>query len=153
MLTKTISKSVSKRLAVQKPKKRKTKTIRGLVEDAAVLLQKIRRIESADANGYCPCSSCGKVYHWTELQGGHYVPRTKTATKLEEHNINPLCASCNCFRAEEARCPYSIWMIETYGYPYVKWLEAESKKEKKWSRPELMELINSYRERLRALEG
>jgi hypothetical protein len=134
-------------------KKRKQKTIAGLVEQAAVLLQKIRRIESADENGYCPCSSCGKVYHWKEIHGGHYIPRTKSATKLEEWNINPLCVSCNTYRAEEARCPYSIWMIETYGYQYVKWLESESRKEKKWSRPELLELIESYKSRLSGVEG
>jgi hypothetical protein len=139
-------------LTKTKTRKRKAKSIRGLVEDAAVLLQKIRRIECADEQGYCPCSACGKVYHWTELQGGHYVPRTKTATKLEEHNINPLCVSCNKFRAEEARCPYSIWMIETYGYQYVKWLEAESRKEKKWLRADVELLIEGYKERLKALE-
>lgn len=137
-----------------KPRKRKAKqkTIAGLLDEAAVLLQKIRRIESADEAGYCPCSACGKVYHWKELQGGHYVPRTKTATKIEENNINPLCVSCNKFRAEEARCPYSIWMIETYGYEYVKWLEAESKKEIKYNRVDLEEIISGYRERLRGLE-
>jgi hypothetical protein len=138
-------------LTKTKPKKRKQKTIAGLVEQAAELLQKIRRIESADEDGYCNCCSCGKRYHWKELQGGHYIPRGKSATKLEEHNINPQCVSCNHFHKESAKCGYAIWMIETYGYQYVKWLEAESKKEKKWSRPELMELIDSYRERLRGL--
>src|SRR5690606_6040437 len=112
------------------------------------LLQKIRRIELADDKGYCRCCACGKAYHWKEMQGGHYVPRTKTATKLVEYNINPLCVSCNKYRAEEARCPYSIWMIETYGYEYVKWLEAESRKEKKYTRPEIEEIISQYKQRL-----
>jgi len=134
-------------------RKRKQKSIAGLVEDAAVLLQKIRRMESADEFGMCVCCSCGKRQHWKEMQGGHYIPRGKTATKLEEHNINPQCVSCNHFHKESAKCQYAIWMIETYGYQYVKWLEAESRKEKKWSRPELMELIESYKQRLKGLEG
>ena len=86
------------------------------------------------------------------MQGGHYIPRGKTATKLEEHNINPQCVSCNHFHKESAKCQYAIWMIETYGYPYVKWLEAESRKEKKWLRVEVEELIESYKERLRGLD-
>lgn len=153
-----ISKSVSKRLAHQKVKpirsnkRGKKKTIAGLVEQAAELLQKIRRIESADEQGYCACASCGKRAHWKEMQGGHYIPRGKTATKLEEHNINPQCVSCNHFHKESAKCQYAIWMIETYGYPYVKWLEAESRKEKKWLRVEVEELIESYKERLRGLD-
>ena len=39
-------------------KKKKKKTIAALVEDAAKLLQKIRRLEEADDNGYCRCVSC-----------------------------------------------------------------------------------------------
>ncbi len=132
----------------RKRKAPKQKTIAGLLEDAAVLLQKIRRIESADEFGMCACCSCGKRYHWKEMQGGHYIPRGKTATKIEEHNINPQCVSCNHFHKESAKCGYAIWMIETYGYNYVKWLEAESRKEKKYSRPELEEIIAGYKARL-----
>ena len=130
----------------------KKTTIAGLVEKAAVLLQKIRRLEEADENGYCRCVSCGKVEHYKDMDGGHYIPRTRTATKLVEHNINPQCKGCNGFRKEEAKCGYAIWMIETYGYEYVKWLEAESKKQKKWFRPEVEELIESYKARLKELE-
>lgn len=142
-------------MSLVKPKprnKRKQKSIAGLIEDAATLLQKIRRIESADEFGMCACCSCGKRQHWKEMQGGHYIPRGKTATKLEEHNINPQCVSCNHFHKETAKCQYAIWMIETYGYTYVKWLEAESRKEKKWSRPEILELIEGFKERLKQLE-
>jgi hypothetical protein len=131
--------------------KKKTKSIATLLNDAAGLLQRIRRIESADENGMCACVSCGKVDHWRNLQGGHYMPRGKSATKLEEHNINPQCVSCNHFHKESAKCQYAIWMIETYGYQYVKWLEAESRKEKKWLRVEVEELIESYKQRLKEL--
>lgn len=135
------------------PKKKKKKTIAALVEDAAKLLQKIRRLEEADDNGYCRCVSCGKAYHWKELDGGHYVPRTKTATKLVEHNINPQCKSCNCYRKEEAKCRYAIYMIDTYGYEYVKWLNEESGKERKYYRGELEDLIIEYKKRVKELES
>lgn len=137
---------------MQKTKPKKKKTIAGLVEQAAELLQKIRRIEEADEDGYCTCVSCGKRDHWKSLQGGHYVPRGKTATKLVEQNINPQCVSCNHFHKEQAKCSYAIWMIETYGYDYVKWLEEESKKEKKYSRPEIMDIIAEFKQRLKRLE-
>lgn len=151
MLTKPISKSVAKRLAIQKPKK-KRKTIARLLEDAAELLQKIRRIEESDENGYCKCASCGKVDHYKNMDGGHYIPRSKTAVKINETNIHPQCRNCNHFRKEEARCPYSIFMIETYGYEYVKWLEAESRKEKKYTRGELEEIIIGFKARLKEIE-
>lgn len=143
----------SKLKVTRRKSKPKRKTIAGLVEEAAALLQRIRRLEEADENGNCRCVSCGTVGYWKMLQGGHYIPRGKTATKLVEHNINPQCVSCNHFRKEEAKCRYAIWMIETYGYEYVKWLEAESRKEKKYTRPEIEEIICQFKQRLKELEA
>lgn len=138
---------------IRSKKKAKRKTIARLVDDAAILLQKIRRIESSDENGYCKCVTCGKVEHYKEMHGGHYIPRAKTATKLHELNIHPQCVSCNKYRAEEAKCWYATYMIETYGYEFVKWLQAESRKEKKYTRPEIEEIISQFKQRLKELEA
>jgi hypothetical protein len=62
------------RRSVRKAKK-KTKTVHQLIEKAAELLQKIRRLEEADENGYCKCVSTGEKRHWKEMQGGHWIPR------------------------------------------------------------------------------
>ncbi len=139
-------------LTKTRPMRRKKKTIARLVDDAAVLLQKIRRMESADENGYCRCVTCGKVEHYKNMDGGHYIPRTKTATKLERYNINVQCKSCNMYRKEESKCKYSIYMIETYGYDYVKWLNDESKKVKKWVRSEVEDIIQRFKAELKELE-
>lgn len=131
----------------------KKKTIARLVDDAAVLLQKIRRIESSDENGQCVCVACGKWDHYKNMHGGHYIPRTKTATKLNEFNIHPLCVSCNTYRAEESKCRYAIFMIETYGYNFVKALEEESRQVKKYTRTEIEGVIKDFKQRLKELEA
>lgn len=146
---KIISKSLSKRMAVQKPKRKaKRKSIAGLVEDAATLLQKIRRIESADGNGYCACVSCGAIDHYKNMDGGHWIPRTKTATKLHPKNIHPQCKSCNHFRKAEAAVTYSQYMYRTYGTEFCDHLITLSKLTAKHTRPALMEMIETFKIRL-----
>lgn len=131
---------------------KKPKTIARLLDDAAVLLQRIRKIESADENGYCTCVSCGKKDHWKNMEGGHWIPRTKTATKIVPENINPQCHSCNHFRKEEAAPPYSLWMEETYGHDFCKALVEQSKQVVKRSRVDLENTIQEFKERLKELE-
>ena len=44
-------------------------------------------------------------------------------------------------------------MIDTYGYEYVKWLNEESRKEKKYYRGEVEDLIIEYKKRVKELES
>lgn len=59
--------------------------------------QKLRRMEEANVDGYVECISCGKVMHWKEAQGGHYIPRANRATEMEHDNVWPQCQRCNGF--------------------------------------------------------
>ena len=38
-------------------------------------LQKLVRLKAADDNGYCECVTCGKIAKYTEMDGGHYIPK------------------------------------------------------------------------------
>ena len=66
-----------------------------LRERALALFQKLRRIEEANEDGYVYCISCGKLMHWKEAQGGHYIPRANRATELGHDNVWPQCQQCN----------------------------------------------------------
>ena len=52
------------------------KTLRKVVDDCAVLLQKLRRLESADEDGLCTSITCGKGGPWKTFDGGHWISRT-----------------------------------------------------------------------------
>lgn len=66
------------------------------LNEVATVLQRLRRLEEAGDDGYCACVTCGVVRKWNDgIQGGHYITRTCTSTKLEESNIWPQCAICN----------------------------------------------------------
>lgn len=124
----------------------KKKTIAGLVDEAAVILQRIVRKKAADEQGYCRCVTCGAVKHWKEMHGGHFIPRTHTVHKLLEENIHPQCPSCNTFRAESAKVAYSLYMIDTYGEDFVRQLEESKREVRRYGRQEIMEKIAELKE-------
>lgn len=128
----------------------KKKTIAGLADECAVLLQKLVRMKAADSNGYCQCVTCGVKKHWKEIQGGHFIERGRLATKLMEENIHPQCPGCNCFKMKTASgvLDYRRYMVETYGADFVEELEQISKQTKKYNRPELEDLKAELKQRI-----
>jgi len=131
---------------------KKTKTIARLLDDAAVLLQKIVRLKASDKNGICVCSSCGKKGHYKKMHGGHFIPRGKTATKIVEENIHPLCIDCNKYHAEEAKIGYTFYMEDMYGKDFTRELHRQSRQIKKYKRKELEGIIKEFREQIKELE-
>ena len=128
------------------------KSIGKLVDEAATLLQRIVRMKAAVHMGceFINCVSCGKVVHWKEAQGGHYVSRGAAATKLMEENIHPQCKQCNGPRGGNM-VGYTVYMIDTYGPDFIKELELKRRGGHKWSRPDLLEQIAELKEREKQL--
>lgn len=61
-------------------------------------VQKLRRLEEAlPSSGLCRCISCGRLYPWNQMDGGHFIPRTIKITELDKQNIWPQCKHCNGF--------------------------------------------------------
>ena len=46
-----------------------------IIDDCAVLMQKLVRLKAADHNGFCKCVTCGIVKHWSVMQGAHFIER------------------------------------------------------------------------------
>ena len=134
---------------------RKPKTIARLLDDCAVVLQKIVRMKAAvhAKSAYIRCVTCGKVDHWKSMQGGHYISRTWTALKILEENIHPLCVSCNCYRPERIADDYHLYMVDTYGYEFVQELNATKRTTVKRSRAALAEELALLKAQAKELEA
>lgn len=119
----------------------KPKTSAKLLDECAVHLQKIVRMKAALHKGsqLIECITCGNTHHWKEMHGAHFIPRGKAIHKIREENIHPSCVSCNTFRAEAAKVPYTFYMIDMYGEEFVRELEATKNNVCKRSKAELME--------------
>ena len=133
---------------------RKPKTLPKLTDECAVLLQKIVRMKAALylKSPYIQCVTCGKIDHWKAMQGGHFISRTWTATKILEENIHPQCISCNGFRPERIADDYFRFMVDTYGYEFVEEMIDAKRQPLKRTRAELMEPLARLKEQAKQLE-
>ena len=115
--------SRSKKPSANHQNKPKKKPIpRNIRQRCLTAMQKLRRLEEANDDGYVRCISCGKVMHWKEAQGGHYIRRTCQATELEKDNIWPQCPQCNCQRNGNP-IPYRYNLVRMIGAERVQRLE------------------------------
>jgi len=75
-----------------------------------------RWVRARDARGglYAICFTCGKPYEAMKMQAGHWLPRHKTGTFLDAHNVHAQCVGCNMYgRGQIAE--YANALIERYG--------------------------------------
>ena len=91
-----------------------------------------------------PCISCGSNL---ANQAGHYFPvKGFSSLRFNEWNVNLQCASCNMYKHGN-QAMYRIGLVQRIGEQKVIDLErqAVNNRIKKWTRPELYELINTYK--------
>ena len=128
---------------------KKPKSIAKLTEVAATELQLLVRLKASDDNGYCSCVTCGVTRHYKDsMQGGHFIGRKWTATRLLEENVHVQCSNCNGPQ-RGAPIPYTLYMEDTYGREFVDELLVKKHQTKKYSRIEIMDLIADLRQRVR----
>ena len=99
-----------------------------------------------------PCISCGQV---KPLQAGHYFPtQGYDGLRFNEFNVNGECAGCNCFD-ESHLIGYGIRLNEKIGLDKYNALVERASDYKingyKWSRTELIELIEVYKRKLHGI--
>lgn len=120
------------------------------IEYVAIRAQRYVRLKAADDNGYCNCiDGCGGREFWSNMQGGHFFPRTKKATILLEENIHPQMPGCNKRMGHgdtSITLDYRRAMIEMYGIEFLNELEVLSKTVKKFTNDELFEELKKFEE-------
>jgi len=136
--------------------KKKPKSIAKIVEAAAVRLQLYVRIKASDDNGYVSCVTCGVTRHYLDrMQGGHFIPRGRIATKLEEENINTQCDTCNgpCgMTAAGNPIAYTKYMQDMRGQKWIDDIIIRSQQIKKYTRQEVAEFMAEINEKIRIQE-
>jgi len=133
----------------------KSKTIAKIVDDAAVLLQKLVRLKAADDNGYCTCVTCGVKKIWNGgMQGGHFIDRRHKVTKIMEENIHPQCDYCNSKFSNQGfiKGNYTIYMQDMYGHDFVADLLGTKGQTKKFYRDEVLEIMKDFKAQIKLEE-
>ena len=118
-------------------------------------IQKLARISAADDNGYCKCVSCGKLDHYKNMDGGHFIPKGSSSRwALEESNVNPQCKGCNGFSMKHgsAEAQYTLWMIDWVGKDQVEHMLATKNDPVKFYAADYREMIADWSEQIKAHE-
>ena len=117
--------------------------------------QKLVRIANADDNGMCACCSCDKSYHYSEMNGGHFIKRHKTAIVFDAQNVNPQCVRCNHYLSGN-ESKYREFMLKTYGQEAIDRLEDECRiwdqQQLKWGRYELAVMKYDFKQEIKRHE-
>ena len=97
------------------------------------------------------CCTCGKTYHWTKIQAGHFIPAAQgNATRWDEKNIHSQCMRCNCNLGGNG-AEYYPFMVNKYGEDFVN--ELRSRPMVKLSDADYLDLISEYSEKLKGLSN
>jgi hypothetical protein len=122
----------------------KTDTIPKLTAKAQKVFNKYVR-ERDSENGYFTCISCGKTLPIEQMNAGHYIPQKNSSLlRFNEYNVHGECISDNGFN-EFHLINYRKNLINKIGQEMVDWLEENQRTIKKWTRTELIELIDKYK--------
>ena len=130
---------------------RKKSTVAQEVEKAAKLLQRYVRLKASDDNGYCHCVTCGKLDHYTAMQGGHFYSRRHTVFKLFEENIHVQCPACNQWGMKTTKIQeaYRIYMEDIYGTRRIRAMQRLAwRASPKFNRDEVIQFQREIKEKI-----
>lgn len=90
----TLHKTATKKHRKPKPKTITQAKLKKTLD--SIFSQYIRR-KYADENGMVKCYTCPRIFHWKEIQNGHFISRSYLATRFDENNCRPQCVGDNIF--------------------------------------------------------
>lgn len=140
----------------KKKGKKRQRSVGGLLKDVEKVFN--RYIRERAGMLFCseiPCCSCGKVYHWQDLDAGHYIHGC-APLRFDERNVHPQCTACNRFRHGNGP-GYAAYLVKRYGPDIIIELhnirQANKATPKRWKRSELLALLDEYTRKLARLRG
>lgn len=127
------------RLTTKKQKKQVVKSVRELQKQAQVVFNKWIRERDKDE----PCISCHQIkdkYH-----AGHFVAQGFSGfLRYYENNCHKQCVGCNLFKRGNL-LEYRESLVKKLGEKEVNWMWEHRHDTKKYTREELLEIIERYK--------
>jgi len=126
-----------------KPKK-KTQTISQIRDKIDKAFNEYIRIRDG------ACVICGNTEN---LQCSHYWgKKARPATRWHELNAHAMCAKCHFLHHHGHEAMYADYMYNTYGFDTMELLNTRSTQCSKWTRSELDDKLNYWKEKLHEIK-
>lgn len=107
----------------------------------------IRQRDSED--GWFRCIACGEVKSTDKLHASHYMSAGHNGmTRFDEDNVHGGCQKCNTFLHGNL-IRYRENLVRKIGEDKIQRLESISRITKKWDRLELIEIIVTYKHKIK----
>ena len=124
-------------------KSKRKQNVRSLIKKLDKIFSLYIRKRYMSDNGYIDCFTCHRQYHFTEVDCGHYISRSRLSTRFDEQNNHPQCRKCNRF-LDGNMDEYAISLKKRYGEDILDILNKRKWETKIYTIPELEELIKKY---------
>lgn len=128
----------------------KEKSLSVLIHDLDAVFSRFIRTRDTH-NGVIKCFVCGYTMSFQEAHCGHYIDRDQMPTRYDEMNCHAVCEECNCFD-DNHKLRYHTMLTLLYGFGAPESLETKSKGLQKFMRFEIVELIEEYQLKTKALK-
>lgn len=136
--------------------KPKDKSLSVLIHEADKLFSELVRREDSQndfaPSGYINCPICNRNVHWKKADAAHVFDRDNLATRFDTLNVWGTCQDCNRFDPEH-RERFKEAVKNIIGEHEFECLEERAHSVVKPTRGEMVELIQTYKLKLKQLES
>lgn len=101
---------------------------------------------------YGICVTCGKRFHFKELQAGHYVSGRNNAVLFHEDLVRAQCMRCNVW-LEGNKTKYALYMFKHYTPEQMEGFEMLRNQTVKRTVGDYEVMIEDFKQRTKALSG
>ena len=132
------------------------KSIPKLIQEAQVVFNEFIRLRDASGSHF-KCISCDDIKPTEYMEAGHfYSTKLAPGLRFNEYNCNGRCHHCNCFLYGNLD-KYAVNLVKKIGPQKFNELvqqKAEyTRTGHKWSRTELIEIIEYYKQQVHNLKA
>lgn len=131
--------------------KEKEKSLSVLIHELDDIFSEWVRRNEADESGYIKCFVTGERIYWKDADAAHFMGRSKMGTRYYERNVHATTRDSNRFDPDH-QTKYYLKIEEKYGWRGRQEIEERSKSLMKFTRSDILELLEIYRDKIKELK-
>ena len=134
------------------PKKKKKPSLSALESKLDRIFSEYIRRRDADQGGTVRCVTCPRLLFWRDAHAGHFIKRQHRSVRWDERNVAAQCPADNVYKGG-CQDEFAAHIIEKHGQEVFAELIRKKHEVCKHTRSDLEELIESYKQKLGAMNG
>ncbi|HEY3405418.1 MAG TPA: recombination protein NinG [Ohtaekwangia sp.] len=133
--------------------KSKPDSLSTLIKKLDTVFSEFIRLRDCDDKGTVTCFVTGERVWWRDSDAAHYIHRAAMTTRYDQMNVHATTKDTNQFEDPfQHEKKYREKMVSTYGLSTVTQLEQRGRELQKFMRHEILELIETYSEKVKQLK-